>query len=46
MIKTEFIVAGARFSRNLEKETDQDLATLLRQLQYIAEEVGIDLGEN
>ena len=29
--------------RNLEKETDQDLSSLLRQLQYIAEEAGIEL---
>lgn len=31
--------------RNLEKETDQDLAGLLRQLEHIAEQAGIDLGE-
>lgn len=31
--------------RNLEKETAQDLASLLRQIQYIAEEAGIELRE-
>ena len=31
--------------RNLEKETDQDLASLLRQMEHIAEQAGIKLGE-
>lgn len=31
--------------RNLEKETKQDLASLLRQIEHIAKEAGIDLGE-
>lgn len=31
--------------RNLEKETGQDLASLLRQMEHIAEQAGIKLGE-
>ena len=31
--------------RNLEKEVNEDLASLLRQLEHIAEQAGIDLGE-
>jgi len=31
--------------RNLDKVSDLDLAYLLRQLEYIAEQAGIDLGE-
>jgi hypothetical protein len=31
--------------RNLEKDTNQDLASLLRQVQFIAEQAGIDLGD-
>lgn len=31
--------------RNLERESTRDLASLLRQLEHVAEEEGIDLGD-